>query len=247
MASEKKMIFLRGSPCGRTGARKSLEGKRRESSAQGWVGEQQTVVALKWSGAKLGERRVTQGRRLSTFIVRSLPAHHRVSHGGSGWYGGGSGSARTGGRGKRWCGGVAFLGASVPRARPDDRNTVETSEVRASERCAGELARAPARTEAVGRDLARWTRSTARPSEVRRGNERRGGVGVGVGVAESEPSSPSLRSPSHTVRQPFTRARASRGRRGCSQGYGDRQREKRAPARNVGCGAGVVLRGWGWG
>ena len=38
--SEKKMIFLRGSPCGRMGARKSLEEKRRESSAQGWVGDQ---------------------------------------------------------------------------------------------------------------------------------------------------------------------------------------------------------------
>jgi hypothetical protein len=67
------MIFLRGSPCGRTGARKSLEEKRREASAQGWVGDQQTVVALKWSGAKPGERRVTQGRRLSTIIVGSLP------------------------------------------------------------------------------------------------------------------------------------------------------------------------------
>lgn len=33
--------------------------------------------------------------------------------------------------------------------------------------------------------------------------KRRGGVGVGVEVVESEPSSPSLRSPSHTVRQPF--------------------------------------------
>jgi len=78
-----------------------------------------------------------------------------------------------------WCGGVAFLGASVPRTLPDDRNTVETSEVRASERRARELARAPSRTEAVGRDQARWTRSTARPSEVRRGSEaprwRRGG------------------------------------------------------------------------
>ena len=143
-----------------------------------------------------------------------------------------------------WCGGVAFLGASVPRAHRNGGNTKQTSVARASERCAGELARAPARTEAVGRDQARWTRSTARPSEVRRGSERRGGVGVGVGVAESEPSSPSLRSPSHTVRQPFTRARASRGRRGCSQGYGDRQREKRASARNVGCGAGVVLGAW---
>jgi len=110
MASEKKMIFLRGSPCGRTGARKSLEGKRRESSSQGWVGDQQTVVALKWNEAKAAEWRITQGRRLSTVIVRSLPAHHRVSHAGSGWYGGGGGSARTGGRGKRvvWRSGVSW-------------------------------------------------------------------------------------------------------------------------------------------
>jgi hypothetical protein len=107
--------------------------------------------------------------------------------------------------------------------------------------------RAPARTEAVGRDLARWTRSTTRPSEVRGEVKRRGGAGVGVEVVESEPSSPSLRSPSHTVRQPFTRARASRGRRRCSQGYGDRQREKRASARNVGCGAGGELGAWRWG
>ncbi len=99
-----------GSPCGRTGARKSLEEKRRESSAHGWVGDQQTVVALKWNEAKPGERRVTQGRRLSTFIGRSLPAHQRVSHAGSGWYGGGSGSARMGGWGKRvvWRSGVSW-------------------------------------------------------------------------------------------------------------------------------------------
>ncbi len=40
-----------------------------------------------------------------------------------------------------WSGGVAFLGASVPRARRTGGNTKQTSEVRASERCARELAR----------------------------------------------------------------------------------------------------------
>ncbi len=61
----------RGSPCGRTGARMSLVEKRRESSAQGWVGDQQTVVALKWSEAKPGEWRATQARRL-TAVDRDL-------------------------------------------------------------------------------------------------------------------------------------------------------------------------------
>ena len=155
--------------------------------------------------------------------------------------------ARVGGA-SAWCGGVAFLGASVPRARPDDRNTVETSKVRASERCARELARGALTHGSGGEGPGAVDAVYCAPVGGPRGSERRGGgVGVGVGVAESEPSSPSLRSPSHTVRQPFTRARASRGRRGCSQGYGDRQREKRAPARNVGCGAGVVLGAWCWG
>ena len=49
-----------------------------------------------------------------------------------------------------WCGGVAFLGASVPRARPDDRNTAETSVARASERCARELARGALTDECCG-------------------------------------------------------------------------------------------------
>ncbi len=109
----------RGSPCGRTGARKSLEEKRRESSSQGWVGDQKTVVALKWNEAKAAERRITQGRRLSRFVVRSLPAHQRVSHAGSGWHSGGSGSARTGGRGKRveWRSGVSWRERSEGASR----------------------------------------------------------------------------------------------------------------------------------
>jgi hypothetical protein len=43
------------------------------------------------------------------------------------------------------------FGASVPRARSNVTDTAKISEERASERCARELARAPARWSAVGR------------------------------------------------------------------------------------------------
>ena len=41
------------------------------SSEQGRVGDQESVVALEWSGARPGERRVTQGRGLQ---LRGAPA-----------------------------------------------------------------------------------------------------------------------------------------------------------------------------
>jgi hypothetical protein len=47
-------------------------------------------------------------------------------------------------------------GASVPRARSNVTDTAETSDERASERCALDLARAPSRLIAVGRCWCRW-------------------------------------------------------------------------------------------
>jgi hypothetical protein len=120
----------------------------RQSSAHGRVGDQQTVVALKWGEAKPGEWSITPGRRLSTRIVGSRPCRETDGRDAL-WVG--RGVSNSGAPSSVWR--LGSLGASVPRARSILADTEQTSEERASERCARELARAPASTIAVGR---RW-------------------------------------------------------------------------------------------
>ena len=149
-------------------------------------------MALKWRETKSGEWSITPGRRLSTRIVRESPLQ------GDGWarsaLGGPEGVSNSGVPSSVVAG--RSLGASVPRARCIVANTEQTSEERASERCARELARAPARTLWWGGDgdggVAILSERSARPSERsgRGGRASDAGRDVsGRGRGGKEPSS----------------------------------------------------------
>src|SRR3990172_5181585 len=60
----------------------SLEGKRRVSSEQGRVGDQESVVALNWSRARPGERIVTQERGIQLRRAFARTAQYDAGLGG---------------------------------------------------------------------------------------------------------------------------------------------------------------------